>query len=144
METITKTIEVHAPIRTVYNQWTQFEEFPQFMNNVEEVRQIDDTRLHWVAEIGGKQHEWDAEIVEQVPDRVIAWRALDGHYNSGRVLFEPVETTRTKITVDMEHETDGMVEALGSALGVDSRRVNGDLERFKELVESSGAATGAW
>jgi uncharacterized membrane protein len=141
---VTESIQVEVPVSTAYNQWTQFEEFPKFMEGVKSVRQIDDTHLHWVAEIGGKEHEWDAEIVEQKPDRVIAWRALSGHYNSGRVFFEPIESTRTKINVEMEHETEGMVETLGSALGVDSRRVKGDLDRFKELVESRGAGTGAW
>jgi uncharacterized membrane protein len=141
---VTESITVDCPISTVYNQWTQFEEFPRFMEGVEAVSQTDDTHLHWVAEIGGKRHEWDAEITEQRPDEVISWRALDGHYNSGRVTFERIDETTTKVTVEMEHETEGMVEALGSAIGSDSRQVKGDLERFKEFIETRGAETGAW
>jgi len=141
---IEEAIVVEVPVSTAYNQWTQFEEFPKFMEGVESIKQIDDTRLHWVAEIGGKREEWDAEIVEQVPDRKIAWRAVDGHQNSGTVTFEPLGDNQTRINVLMEHETEGLTEALGSALGMDSRRVKGDLERFKELVESRGVESGAW
>jgi uncharacterized membrane protein len=141
---IEEAIVVEVPVSTAYNQWTQFEEFPKFMEGVESIKQIDDTRLHWVAEIGGKREEWDAEILEQVPDRKIAWRALDGHQNSGTVTFEPLGDNQTRINVLMEHETEGLTEALGSALGMDSRRVKGDLERFKELVESRGVESGAW
>ena len=125
MASVTESITVDCPISTVYNQWTQFEEFPCFMEAVEAVSQTDDTHLHWVAEIGGKRHEWDAEITEQRPDEVVSWRALDGHYNSGRVLFERVDEPTTKVTVEMEHETEGMMETLGSALGSDSRQVKG-------------------
>jgi uncharacterized membrane protein len=144
MARVEETIEVNVPVSTAYNQWTQFEEFPKFMEGVESVKQIDDTHLKWVAEVGGKRHEWTAEIVEQKPDEKVAWRALEGHYNSGTVNFEPVSENETRITVVMEHETEGLTETLGSALGADSRRVKGDLERFKELVESRGAETGAW
>ena len=144
MARVEETIEVNVPVSTAYNQWTQFEEFPEFMDGVESVKQIDDTHLKWVAEVGGKRHEWTAEIVEQKPDKKVAWRALEGHYNSGTVTFEPVSEIETRITVVMEHETEGLTETLGSALGADSRRVKGDLERFKELVESRGAETGAW
>jgi uncharacterized membrane protein len=144
MARVEESFEVNVPVSTAYNQWTQFEEFPKFMEGVESVKQIDDTHLRWVAEIGGKRHEWEAEIVEQKPDKRIAWRAVDGHENSGTVSFEPVSENQTRIDVVMEHETEGMVESLGSALGADSRRVKGDLERFKELVESRGAETGAW
>ena len=144
MARIEESIDVNVPVSTAYNQWTQFEEFPKFMEGVESVRQIDDTHLRWVAEIGGKRHEWDAEITEQKPDRRIAWKAVDGHYNSGTVMFEPIDENSTRINVVLEHETEGIVESLGSALGADSRRVKGDLERFKELVEARGAETGAW
>jgi uncharacterized membrane protein len=108
------------------------------------VKQIDDTHLHWVAEIGGKREEWDAEITHQDPDRKVAWRALDGHFNSGTVTFEPLGDNQTRINVVIEHETEGLTEALGSALGADGRKVKGDLERFKEFVESRGTETGAW
>ena len=144
MARIEEAIVVEVPVSTAYNQWTQFEEFPKFMEGVESIKQIDDTRLHWVAEIGGKREEWDAEIVEQVPDRKIAWRALDGHQNSGTVTFEPLGDNQTRVNVVIEHETEGLTETLGSALGMDSRKVKGDLERFKELVESRGVETGAW
>jgi uncharacterized membrane protein len=144
MARVEESIEVNVPVSTAYNQWTQFEEFPEFMESVESVKQIDDTHLRWVAEIGGKRHEWTAEIVQQKPDKMVAWRALEGHDNSGTVTFEPLDQNRTRINVVMEHETEGLTETLGSALGADSRRVKGDLERFKELVESRGAETGAW
>jgi uncharacterized membrane protein len=144
MARVEESIEVNVPVSTAYNQWTQFEAFPEFMEGVESVKQIDDTHLRWVAEIGGQRHEWTAEIVEQKPDKMVAWRALEGHDNSGTVTFEPLDQNRTRINVVMEHETEGLTETLGSALGADSRRVKGDLERFKELVESRGAETGAW
>jgi uncharacterized membrane protein len=141
---IEEAIVVEVPVSTAYNQWTQFEEFPKFMEGVESIKQIDDTRLHWVAEIGGKREEWDAEIVEQQPDRKIAWKAEGGHNNSGAVTFESLGDNQTRVNVVMEHETEGLTETLGSALGMDSRKVKGDLERFKELVESRGVESGAW
>jgi uncharacterized membrane protein len=144
MARVEESIEVNVPVTTAYNQWTQFEEFPRFMDGVESVKQIDDTHLHWVAEIGGKREEWDAEITNQEPDRKLAWRALDGHYNSGTVTFEPLGDNQTRINVVMEHETEGLTETLGSALGADSRKVKDDLERFKEFMESRGTETGAW
>jgi uncharacterized membrane protein len=144
MARVEESIDVNVPVSTAYNQWTQFEEFPSFMDGVKSVKQIDDTRLHWVADIGGNTEEWDAEIVEQQPDRKISWRALDGHSNSGTVLFEPLGDNQTRINLVMEHETEGLTEALGSALGGDSRKVKDDLERFKEFVESRGTETGAW
>jgi uncharacterized membrane protein len=144
MATVNESVEVDVPVSTAYNQWTQFEEFSKFMEGVQSVRQLDDTHLHWVAEFGGERHEWDAEITEQEPDRVIAWRARDGKYNSGRVRFEPLGDNGTRIDVELVWEPEGMKEELGSALGSDSRRVKGDLERFKELVERRGVETGAW
>jgi uncharacterized membrane protein len=144
MARVEESIEVNVPVSTAYNQWTQFEEFSRFMEGIETVTQIDDTHLRWVAEIGGKRHEWEAEITEQKPDQRVAWRALEGHYNSGIVTFEPIDENRTRINVVMEHETEGITETLGSALGADSRRVKGDLERFKELIESRGVESGAW
>jgi uncharacterized membrane protein len=144
MARVEESIDVNVPVSTAYNQWTQFEEFPRFMEGVESVTQIDDTHLRWVAEAGGKRYEWEAEITEQMPDRKVVWRAVDGHSNSGTVTFEPVDEGTTRITVGMEHEAEGMMESLGSALGADSRRVKGDLERFKELIESRGVESGAW
>jgi uncharacterized membrane protein len=113
---VTESITVDCPISIVYNQWTEFEEFPRFLEAVEAVSQTDDTHLHRVAQIGGKRHEWDAEITEQRPDDVVSWRALDGHYSSGRVLFEKVGQATTKGHLEMEHETEGMMETLGSGV----------------------------
>jgi uncharacterized membrane protein len=144
MARVEESIDVNVPVTTAYNQWTQFEEFPKFMDGVKSVTQIDDTHLRWVAEIGGKEEQWQAEITEQQPDRKIAWRALDGHYNSGTVTFESRGDNQARINVVMEHETEGLTETLGSALGADSRKVKGDLERFKVLVESLATETGAW
>jgi uncharacterized membrane protein len=144
MAEIRESIEVNVPVSTAYNQWTQFEEFPKFMEGVESVRQIDETHLQWVAQVGGKEHEWEAEIVEQTPDRRIAWRSVDGKGISGEVSFEPVSGDQTRVDVHFSWETEGLVESLGSALGMDDRRVKGDLERFEELIESRGSESGAW
>ena len=144
MARVEESIDVNVPVTTAYNQWTQFEEFPKFMDGVKSVIQIDDTHLRWTAEIGGQEEQWEAEITEQQPDRKVAWRAKDGHYNSGIVTFESLGDNQARINVAMEHETEGLTETLGSALGVDGRKVKGDLERFKVLVESLGTETGAW
>ena len=144
MATIEKTIEVYAPIRTAYNQWTQFEEFPSFMEGVKDVTQIDDTHLHWVAEIGGVREEWDAEITDQRPDERIAWMSTSGPANSGVVTFERLDDEMTRIVVEMDWQPEGMRESAGAALGLDERRVEGDLERFREMIERRGAETGAW
>jgi uncharacterized membrane protein len=144
METIRESIEVDVPVRTAYNQWTQFEEFPQFMEGVESVKQIDDTHLQWVAEVGGKRREWQAEIVDQVPDQKVAWRAVDGNGPNGIVEFEPLGEDKTLVTVEMAYEPEGFTEQLGAKVGIDSRQVKGDLERFKQLIEVRGVETGAW
>ena len=144
MDHVEKSIEVEAPLSMVYNQWTQFEEFPEFMHGVEEVKQLDDKRLRWRAEIGGKVVEWDAEIFEQIPDRRVAWRSTSGPLNSGMVNFESVGPNRTKIWLKINYRPEGAMEKIGSALGVVSQRVEGDLERFKEFIEDRGAETGAW
>jgi uncharacterized membrane protein len=144
MATIEQSIQVEVPLRTAYNQWTQFEEFPQFMEGVESVRQTDDTHLHWVAEIAGKRHEWDAEVTEQRPDGRVAWQAVDGKTNAGVVTFHRIDDTTTRIMVQMDWEPEGVTEKLGAATGADESRVRGDLERFKEMIESRGAETGGW
>ncbi|HVL97890.1 MAG TPA: SRPBCC family protein [Egibacteraceae bacterium] len=141
---VEKSIEVDRPVRTVYNQWTQFESFPKFMQGVERVEQKDDKRLHWVAEIGMADREWDAEIVEQEPDRVIAWKASGETTNDGRVTFEPVGPDRTRINLVLEYDPEGFVEKAGDKLGVVDKRVEGDLERFKQYIEERGAEEGAW
>ena len=142
--TVKQTIEVQVPIETAYNQWTQFEEFPQFMEGVEEVKQLDDRRLHWVAEFGGERHEWDAEIVEQNPEERVAWRNIDGKDNAGVVTFHKIDDAVTRIAVQMDFAPEGLKEKLGDAIGVPNRRVKADLERFKQFIESRGQETGAW
>jgi uncharacterized membrane protein len=144
MVSVEKSIEVNVPVRTAYNQWTQFEAFPQFMEGVEEVRQLDDKRLHWRATIAGKSEEWDAEITEQTPDQQVAWRSTSGSENSGIIRFTPVGADRTRVTASIGYEPEGIIEQAGDALGVVDRRVEGDLERFKEFIESRGSETGAW
>jgi uncharacterized membrane protein len=143
MATIEKAIEVEVPVSTAYDQWTQFEKFPEFMEGIVSVEQIDDSRVHWVAEIGGERREWDAEIVEQKPDRVIAWRSTGGLINSGRVEFAP-SNAGTRVKVEMEYEPEGLKESTGAILGIDEGQVEQDLERFKELVEAREMPTGAW
>ena len=144
METIKASIDVHVPVSTAYNQWTQFEQFPKFMESVESVTQIDDTHLAWAANIGGARREWQAEIMEQVPDQKIAWRATSGNGPNGLVLFEQLGPDSTLVTVEMSYEPDGLMQQLGAKVGLDSRQVDADLERFKQLVETTGAETGAW
>ena len=144
MATVEKSIEVTQPIRTVYNQWTQFEEFPQFMKGVEKVVQLDDTHLRWTAEIGGVRREWDAEIVRQEPDRLVSWRATSGEQNAGQVSFEPLAPDRTRVTLRLDFQPDDVVEKAGTALGIVQKRAEADLERFSEFIESRGTETGAW
>ncbi|HEV7619583.1 MAG TPA: SRPBCC family protein [Burkholderiaceae bacterium] len=144
MATLEKSIEVNVPVNTAYNQWTQFEDFPKFMEGVKEVRQLDDTHVHWHAEIAGKDKEWDAEITEQIPDQRIAWRSTTGTPNSGIVTFEKISDDKTRITLRMDYEPEDVMEKAGDAAGVLSRRVEGDLQRFKEFIESRGQETGAW
>jgi uncharacterized membrane protein len=133
-----------VPVSTAYNQWTQFEDFPLFMEGVDHVEQHGDTRLHWVATVAGRQHEWDAKILEQHPDRQISWISEDGKKTRGTVSFEPRGDAKTIVRLSMSYQAEGAAEQLGSAAGLDARRVRGDLERFKELIESRGSETGAW
>ncbi len=142
--TIAESIEVGLPVSTAYNQWTQFEDFPLFMEGIDHVQQLDDTRLHWVATVAGKTAEWDAKILEQHPDKQISWISEDGKKTRGTVTFEPLGESRTLISLSMSYQAEGLTEALGSVAGLDQRRVRGDLERFKELIESRGAESGAW
>jgi uncharacterized membrane protein len=144
MATVHESIEIEAPVRVAYDQWTQFETFPTFMEGVKEVSQVDNTHLHWVAEVGGKREEWDAEITEQVPDQRIAWRSVSGKGKAGTVTFESLDNARTRVTVGIDHDTEGVIETVGSALGVDDRRVKADLERFREMIEARGAESGGW
>src|SRR5262249_5916999 len=144
MATVTETIEIAVPVRTAYNQWTQFEEFPSFMEGISEVRQMDDRHLHWVAEIGGRLEEWDATITEQRPDECVARRSTSGRMTVGVVRSEPVGPDATRLTVEMEHAPEGMIESVGSAVGADQRRVRRDLEQFRDMIETRGTESGGW
>jgi len=144
MSVIEKSIEIEVPVKTAYNQWTQFEEFPKFMEGVREVKQLDDTHLHWKADIGGKEKEWDAEITEQIPDERIAWRSRSGAMNAGVVTFHRLSDSMSKVMLQMEYDPEGVLENVGDAVGVVSQRVLGDLERFKRYIESRRQETGAW
>ena len=145
MSTIEQSIDVEVPVQAAYNQWTQFEEFPKFMEGVEEIRQLDDRHVHWVVELGGTRHEWDAEITEQRPDERVAWRNTDGKDNAGVVTFHKLDDRRSRVMVQIDFVPEGIKEKVGDALGAPDRRVKGDLERFKELIESRGGdETGAW
>ncbi|CAA9233744.1 MAG: cyclase/dehydrase [uncultured Acidimicrobiales bacterium] len=141
---VEKTLLVDVPVRVAYNQWTQFEEFPQFMGGVSEVKQMGDRRLHWVAEIAGVKRQWDAEVLEQVPDTKIAWAATEGATNAGVVYFSEAGVNRTSVTLSLEYEPEGLVEAVGDKLNIVEKQVEADLERFKKLVESRGYDTGGW
>ena len=144
MATFEGSIEVDVPVRTTYDQWTQFETFPQFMEGVEEVRQVTDTMLAWRAEIGGRTESWEAEITEQVPDQRIAWTSRTGAKNAGVVTFHRIDDATTRVMLQIDYEPETLLEHAGAVLGVVSRRIKGDLERFKEFIESRGEATGAW
>jgi uncharacterized membrane protein len=144
MSSIEKSIEVNVPITTAYDQWTQFEEFPRFMEGVKSVEQIDETHLHWKAVIAGRQQDWDAEITEQHPDERVAWASMNGARNSGVVTFHRIADNVTRVTLQMDVEPEGMLESAGDALGILDRRVEGDLKRFKEFIEERGVPTGAW
>jgi len=144
IETIEKFIDINVPVRTAYNQWTQFEEFPRFMEGVESVKQLNDTTLHWVANVGGERKEWRARVTEQVPDHHIAWRSEGGDFTSGVVSFQALGPDKTRVTVRLNYEPKGATEKLGDMLSMGSHRVDGDLERFKDFIESKGHETGAW
>ena len=144
MKTIEQSIEVDVPVNTAYNQWTQFEEFPQFMAGVETVRQIDDTHLHWKASIGGIEREWDAEITEQTPDQRIAWTATDGTGNAGVVTFHRLDENKTRVMLQMTIAGQDLLEKIGEKLGVIESQVEADMARFKEMIEERGTETGAW
>ena len=146
MERIEKMIEVDCPVRTVYNQWTQFEDFPKFMEGIQSVQQLDDTHVHWVAEIRGETREWTTEITEQRPDEKVAWKTIDGEVkNDGVVSFEQIARDQTRVNVQMDVEGESTAENVaGDLLGVVKSQVHGDLERFKQLIENRDEATGAY
>jgi uncharacterized membrane protein len=144
VSTIEQSIEVDVPVRTAYDQWSQFEEFPRFMEGVESVRQLDDTHLHWVAEVAGQRREWDAEITEQHPEERIAWTSTSGQRNAGVVTFHRLADDRTKVMLQIDHDPDGLLDKAGDALGLVRRQTKADLTRFKELIEARGEASGGW
>jgi uncharacterized membrane protein len=144
MSVVEKAIEIDVPVRTAYNQWTQFEEFPRFMEGVKQVTQLDDKHLHWRAEIAGQEKEWDAEITEQIPDKRIAWTSRGGTMTAGVVTFQPVSDAKSKVMLHMEYDPKGVIENVGDAVGAVSQRVEGDLERFKRYIETRRQETGAW
>jgi hypothetical protein len=144
MGATTQSIDVNAPLRAVYNQWTQFEEFPRFMEGVDEVQQDGPKNLFWKVNIGGKDKHWEAEITEQVPEKRIAWQSVDGTPNSGEVTFDSLDSDRTRITLTMEYEPEGFLEKAGDAMGIPSGRVEGDLKRFRDFIENKGVETKGW
>jgi len=144
MTTVEESIEVEVPVRTAYNQWTQFEDFPRFMEGVEQVKQVTDTRNHWKADIAGVEREFDTEITEQRPDERIAWCTLDGPKQAGVVTFHRIADAKSKVMLQMEFDPEGITEQVGDKLGFVKRRVKGDLERFKRYIEAYGRETGAW
>jgi len=144
MSTIQQSVEVDVPVSTAYNQWTQFESFPQFMEGVERITQVDATRTHWKTKIGGVTREFDAEITEQHPDERVAWHTLDGPRQAGVVTFHRLDEGRSKVMLQMDFEPEGIAENVGDKIGVVEHRVSGDLNRFKEFIESRGAETGGW
>ena len=142
--TVEKSILVNVPVSTAYNQWTQFEDFPQFMGGVKSVTQLDDDRLEWVAEIAGVRRQWTAQILEQVPDQRVAWAATEGATNAGAVTFEDVGGGQTSVHLSLEYEPEGLLEKVGDKLNVVENQAEADLDRFKAFIEAEGYATGAW
>ncbi|WP_283136806.1 SRPBCC family protein [Rhizohabitans arisaemae] len=144
MSKIQHSVEVGVPVRTAYNQWTQFATFPDFMEGVQTVEQLTDTRTVWVAEIAGVRREFEAEIVEQCPDERVAWCTVTSPHHTGVVSFDPVHESATRVTLTMEYDPMGPVERVGDALGIVGRRIGRDLNRFRAFIESRGVETGAW
>jgi uncharacterized membrane protein len=144
MSTIEHSVDVDVPVRTAYDQWTQFESFPEFMDGVESVKQLDDTRLAWAVEIGGVRRDFEAEITEQHPDERVAWRSLEQPHQAGVVTFHRLDPDTTRVTLQMEYDPVGFVETAGDGLQIVRTKVKRDLERFKGFVESRGGETGAW
>ena len=144
MSRITEELDVGVPVRTAYDQWTQFESFPQFMDGVDEVVQVNDTILDWTATIAGVRKQWRAKVVEQRPDQVVAWKSIDGVRNDGSVRFQKLSTNRTRLALTLDVDVDGPLEKAGVALGVVERQVKGDLERFRDFIEARGRESGGW
>ena len=144
MSTKVEYIDVDVPVHVAYNQWTQFETFPQFMSGVESITQVDDVTNHWVTKVAGIQREFDTRISEQVPDERIAWSSVEGTTHAGVVTFQRLSDTSCRVTVQMDVEPEGLVERAGDKLGVIGGRIEDDLKKFKEFIESTGHETGGW
>lgn len=144
MSTVTEAVDVAVPVRTAYNQWTQFEEFPKFMQGVQEVRQVTPMLTHWKVKLGGVEREFDARITEQHPDERVAWSSVGEPKHAGVVTFHRLDDTHTRVTVRMDMEPEGATETVADAAGLVNRQVKGDVQRFKEFIESRGTETGAW
>jgi uncharacterized membrane protein len=144
MTSVTESVDVEVPVSTAYNQWTQFESFPQFMDGVEEITHSDERHTHWITTVGGVRRQFDTEITEQHPDERVAWKSTDGTTHAGVVTFHRVSDSATRVTVQLDWQPEGLVENAGSVLGFDKRRVKADLQRFKAFIEARGTETGAW
>jgi len=144
MSEIVEAIDVDVPVRTAYDQWTQFETFPEFMEGVKSVQQLDDQTLQWKAEVAGREKTWQAKITEQTPDERIAWTATDGAHNAGVVTFHRLAEGKSRVTLQLDVDPEGPIENVGDALGLVKGRVKGDMERFKDFIEHRGTETGAW
>jgi uncharacterized membrane protein len=144
MSTVVESVDVAVPVRTAYNQWTQFEQFPQFMDGVTEIRQMDPTHLHWVVNVAGVRREFDAEITEQHPDERVAWTTTEGPRHAGVVTFHRLDDTHTRVTAQMDIDPETFIEKVGDRTGIVDRRVKGDMQRFREYIEARGQETGAW
>ena len=145
MSSIQESVDVEVPIRTAYDQWTQFESFPNFMDGVESITQTDATHTHWVTKIDGVKREFDAEITEQLPDERVAWKSTAGEAkHAGVVTFHRLDDSKTRVMIQIDWEPEGLVEKVGAAVGVDKRQVKADAKRFKSFIESRGVETGAW
>lgn len=144
MKTVSSDVVIDLPVRTVYDQWTQFESYPSFMSGVKEVNQLDDERLYWLVEVGGVERGFEARITEQVPDSVIAWHSTSGPEQVGAVTFTPVDATHTRVELRIDWDPEGFVENVGAMMQLDQARVSADLDKFRDLIESNGFASGAW
>lgn len=144
MSRITSEIEIGVPVRAAYDQWTQFESFPEFMDGIDKVVQLDDTTLEWTATIAGVQKQWRAKVIEQRPDQLVAWKSIDGAPNDGSVRFQPISSDRTRVALTVDVTPEGAVEKIGDALGIVERQIEGDLERFRDYIEAKRVPTGGW
>lgn len=144
MASVIESIDIEVPVRVAYDQWTQFESFPQFMVGVDRVVQTDDTHLHWEVSVGGVTREFDTVVTEQHPDERVAWTSTDGTGNAGVVTFHRLGENQSRVTAQIDWSPEGITEKIGAALKIDDSQVRRDLERFKEFIEARGRASGQW